>query len=107
MRDFMPNESVVVGQVDKSDTEIVRVIRKRYAGLELVHLPVFSIGGRKNTTSEKGISLTLEKWRQAIPLIQQALEIEFSKPSPVKPMKKADEPPVKPNRPAKRQDMAS
>ena len=78
----MKNHRIVIGDIEKNGREIVRVIRTRLNGHELVHLPVYSVGGKRDGT-ERGIALTLDQWRQVIPMIEQALEIEFTSKRPV------------------------
>lgn len=79
---FTPDESVIVGQIQKSPVEIVQVIKKRLSGIEYIHVPVYRLGGGK---CEKGLCLTAQQWDELIALIEQAKAVELPKPQKKKP----------------------
>lgn len=78
MRHSTADEPVIVGHIQKSNYEIIQVIKKRLNGSEYIHAPVFCIGGSK---SEKGLCLTSEQWDALYELVQQAKLVEIPKPT--------------------------
>jgi len=85
MKSYDDHPGIVVGQIDKSATEIVRIVRTRFDGAERIHLPVFCISGRRG--GERGICLTVGQWLQVLPMIQEACSIQLPKPAAKQPAK--------------------
>ena len=69
-------KEIILAEVEKSPTEIVRVIRHKLGTHDLISIKVFSCSG---LPCDKGISMHLPQWEIAGPAIMQGLQIEFRK----------------------------
>jgi hypothetical protein len=81
------DDEMLIGQFQKNSQEIVQVIRKRFrsTGTEIIHLKVFSVGGRK---CEKGLALNLDQCEYAAYLIQEGMKFQFDALPKKKPARK-------------------
>lgn len=62
-------------EIKKNSTEVIRVDRADYQGIDLVHARIWYDNGNGNyKPSRKGLSLRPETWQELIPLIKDALE---------------------------------
>ena len=75
--DIPPNVKVTVGEIEESPTKIVKVVRQKLNGHDLVSCIVFCSGRRPGTGAE-GLHLHLDQCREIIPLLQKALSVNIT-----------------------------
>lgn len=69
----MADEGEILAEFEKNSTELVRVVRRKYRGRDLVDVRVYyedDMGSWKPTKS--GIALRLEKWQEFAEAVQTA-----------------------------------
>ena len=61
-------------EIRKNATEIIKIERGEYQGVDLLHARVwYDDGGGEYKPSKKGLSLRPKSWREILPAIQEAL----------------------------------